>query len=108
MENNCRQYVQKFNLEQALGFAKRPIVLYAAAQCRKDQGAENDIESLAFFSEALKTNSNKTNNWQAEDFLTDLQVEAARGNIEDLLKRYVQLNILLPSGEKIKGIKINK
>ena len=95
----------KAHFEQALDQMRRPIILYAAAQCRKDLG--DDIEALYLFKEALKANASTSQSFEDKDRLTDIQSEAAFRNMQDLLKRYVKLKIVAPKGDEIQRLSIN-
>ncbi|MBN2524842.1 MAG: hypothetical protein JXR76_00525 [Deltaproteobacteria bacterium] len=91
----------RFYFEQALGYIRLPIVLYAAAQCRKDLG--HDIEALLLFFEAVKPNINVAPN----DYLSNSQQAAAFEIMEELLQRFVQVEFTEPKGDRITRIQID-
>lgn len=91
--------------EHALSFVRLPIILFAAAQCRKDLG--HDVEALYLFSGALKANGRAARVHPESDCLTPIQAEAAFRNMEDLLKRFVQVEFVAPEGDALVGVRVN-
>ncbi len=91
--------------EHALSFVRLPIILFAAAQCRKDLG--HDVEALYLFSGALKANERAARVHPESDCLTPIQAEAAFRNMEDLLKRFVQVEFIAPEGDAVVGVRVN-
>jgi hypothetical protein len=91
--------------EHALSFVRLPIILFAAAQCRKDLG--HDVEALYLFSAALKANERSARSHPVSDYLTPIQAEAAFRNMEDLLKRFVQVEFVVPQGDALVGVRVN-
>lgn len=90
-----------FHFEVALSYIRLPIILYATAQCQKDLGHE--IEALLLFDEALKMTSEASDHYP----LSRVHQAAAIEIMEELLKRFVEIEIIAPGGDSIKSIKID-